>query len=86
MAGISASKLTLIYVFVWFLTSTLISITLEARLWPSALAYALGFLACARWPLKTHYFMSLSNAAVTLNFAIVWRPRATEPPSSQLRS
>ncbi len=82
LRGIPPAQLSPIYLFLWGVVAGLTAITIERRIWPSAVSYTLAFLAATLWPEERFYLMSASNAVITLNFAIAWRPGRAAPPSS----
>jgi hypothetical protein len=83
-AGISIEATLPMEFLLWFSVLGLMSITMEQRLWPAAVGYMLGFLAVT-WAhgaltgpeyLRTGmYIMAATHACLTVNVAVIWKPR-----------
>jgi serine/threonine-protein kinase len=60
--------------FEWFAIASVLTLTVDKRLWPSAVAFALTFVLAARDPAHVRYVMSAANFVLTLNAVYIWRP------------
>jgi eukaryotic-like serine/threonine-protein kinase len=77
-AGIAASESLLVHVFVCFFVAATVSVTIEKRLFPSAIGYLIGFVTLSLAPEYVFYVITAPHALLTLNAVIIWWPR---PPS-----
>ncbi len=62
-----------LHFFFWFTVASMVAITVEWRLLPSAGIYLLCLLLVIWLPEARYYLMCLSNLCLTLNALIVWR-------------
>jgi len=62
-----------LHFFFWFTIASMVSITVEWRLLPTAVAYLACILLVLLLPEARYYLMCLSNLCLTLNAVIVWR-------------
>jgi serine/threonine-protein kinase len=84
MAGIPVPAVLPLEFFLWFCILAMMTITMEWRLWPSALGYLATFFGVA-WA-HAHagenylryglYLMAVGHACMTLNVLVIWRPRS----------
>jgi eukaryotic-like serine/threonine-protein kinase len=78
-AGITAYESLLVHVFTWFFVAATVSVTIEKRLFPSAIGYLLAFATQSLAPEYVLYVVTTPHALLTLNMVLIWRPRARTP-------
>jgi hypothetical protein len=74
LLGISAQDGSVLMIFVWFMTTGTVTITIDRRLGPSMLGYLIGFLAAAAWPRWMLHIMSAINFVFVVNAVVAWKP------------
>ena len=47
---------------------------MEARLWPTALGYTVGWLMASVYTEHAMLFSAVTNAVLTVNVLVIWRP------------
>ncbi len=72
--GASVVQIEVLWVFGWFLTSSMVALTIDGGMAPTAVGYAVAFLLAARWPEHRFWVMAGGNLVFTLNAAWRWRP------------
>jgi serine/threonine-protein kinase len=75
MANVNGPASVALNFFLWFTVVSAASITIERRLWPSALGYAAGLFASLAYPNVLLLVMSACHGALTLNGITVWGPQ-----------
>jgi len=77
LTGVAPVASVALNFFLWFAVVGVASITIERRLWPSALGYGLGLFACLVYPDVLLLIMSACHGILTLNGIAVWGPQIT---------
>jgi len=72
--GLPIVQSDLLMMFLWFVVVAMIAITIDWRLTPAALGYAVAFAAAMRWPDRRLYVMSAANGIFTITALWHWRP------------
>ena len=72
--GMSPDMRTTLLIFYWFVISGMAAVTLESRVWPGVLAYAVAWLTAAGDPANALVYGGMANGVLTLNLAIAWFP------------
>jgi serine/threonine-protein kinase len=84
VAGIPVLAVLPLEFFLWFCVTAMMTITMEWRLWPSAVGYLATFFGVAwahanagedyvRYGL---YLMAVGHACMTLTVLVIWKPRS----------
>lgn len=81
-AGIPAGQSELLTFFLWFVVVSMLSLTVERRLWFAALTYLGAFALAAVHPSWRYYLMTTGNLTLTVSMLAVWfrAPRAVKAP------
>lgn len=61
--------------FLAFVVTGVVVITLEARLWPTTLLYLVGFVVAGIWRSTTYPMLSIANFGLLVNAVVIWWPR-----------
>jgi serine/threonine-protein kinase len=82
-AGIPANQSELLTFFLWFIVVSMLSVTVERRLWFAALTYLAAFALAAVYPSWRYYLMTTGNLTLTATMLAVWfrAPRAVKAPA-----
>ncbi len=67
----------------WTAIAGMAAIAIDPRLWPCAVGYALAFGVAATWPETRFWMMAASNAVLTVNAVISWRPDELFPSAEE---
>jgi len=73
MGGVPARTAIWFLPFLWFCVATLVSLTVEKRLWPCAAGYLVSFFAAAAWPEHLYPILAAANAVFSLTVWNAWR-------------
>jgi eukaryotic-like serine/threonine-protein kinase len=76
---IDPQRASILMMLGWASIAGMAAIAIDARLWPCAVGYALGFGVAATWPETRFWMMAASNAVLTVNAVISWRPAVLFP-------
>lgn len=68
--------------FLWAAIAGMQSVSLDARLLPSAFGYGAAFVAALHAPPDTFAFMAAANLLFTVNAVWIWRPEELFPPKA----
>ncbi len=74
LMGLGAQAILTLWFAVWMLVTGMVAINIDARLWISAVGYALAFLWTAAQPSHLYATMGLANALLTINAVVCWWP------------
>ena len=77
--GVSEIAASALHPFLWFCVTSMLVITVNRRLLPTAVVQMAAFLVAARWPQLRFYALSAGNGALAVNAATIWRPRSPRP-------
>jgi hypothetical protein len=69
----------------WFVIAAMASITIDRRLWPTASAYAVGFVGALALPHERNYLLAVANLVLTVNALIIWHPGRRQPVAPEPR-
>lgn len=72
LARVDATVSVCFSFFLWFTVITVACITVERRLWPSAVVYGTGLFGALLYPDVVLLIMSASHCAMTVNAVSVW--------------
>lgn len=72
--GMTLAELELFNVGLWVVSAAMIAITLERRLVPTAIAYAVVFALVVIAPAPRLYWVALGNLVFTINTVAIWWP------------
>jgi serine/threonine-protein kinase len=73
LMGFSAMQTITLLLLVWFIAASVLTVTLDRRLYPAAIAYLLAFVAIAADPSLRWGAIACANAVLALVAAIAWR-------------
>lgn|GEM_PF-6255103 len=80
LLGIPIAETDTQHLFLWSVVSAGMALALDARVFVSSAAYALGFLVAARYPHARKWLMSAGNLVLTLTAVWLWRPGVMKSP------
>ncbi|MDQ3033726.1 MAG: protein kinase [Myxococcota bacterium] len=70
--GVEYAKSRVLLLLLYAVISALAAATIEARMWPSAVAFMIGFALACVWPGYEYPFQSVANLVLTVNVVVVW--------------
>jgi serine/threonine-protein kinase len=73
LLGLAAARTRVFQFVVWGTCAAMLAAAVDRRLWPTAVAFALGFLAACAWPSALPWWMSAADLVLTINVVVCWR-------------
>lgn len=81
--GLSAPESQVMMIFYWGTITTMLTITVDVWLWPSALLYFVWFFVAANDPSTRFYAMAAANFSFAVNAFIRWTPETFRPSEAE---
>ncbi len=83
--GLSVYEAQVLMIFYWGTITTMMTITVDVWLWPSAVLYFVWFFVAARAPALRFYAMAGANFSFAVNAFIRWTPDTFRPSAEELQ-
>ncbi len=81
--GLEVRESQVMMIFYWGTITTMLTITVDVWLWPSALLYFVWFLVAANYPTLRFYAMAAANFSFAVNAFIRWTPDTFRPSETE---